>query len=315
MSEVSNVGSTGGNGITGPKRKQTSKKKEPQVNAFDSYKKFKQEAEAKFKNFQDDANASYEKFRKTAIENYNNLLEETGADSDSANEDYAKALADPDNWHTYEAHEGEQPPIMNKPKTPPVYNPENEEGGQYLQAQIHEPPIMNKPKTAPVYQPEAADTPKPEQADVPKENKPEPVTPKPLGNKVSRQGVSGSYTISEGKNGNGFALQNDMQVRMLGEARKFFSPGFGEIKRDEDGYYNYRGIKSKNYNVITNRIQSASIEVSANNAIYNDLLSKKNSGKELTKAEQNFMDYHLKNLALHNLTVDKEGNLIDNSEK
>lgn len=307
MSEVSNVGPIGNNGSGSPKRKSAGKKEEPVINAFDAYKQFKQDALAKYKDFQAKSLQEYEEFRNNALKEFNSFREE-GAD-----EAYAKALEDPDNWKEYQMQEGIKSPIMDKPKTAPVYNPENEEGGQYIKAQIQPSPIVDKPKTAPVYHPEAADAPETPPADPPVE-KPEVPVQKKEAHQVTRQGVSGSYTISEGKNGNGFELNHQMQVRMLGEARKFFSPGFGEIKRDENGYYSYRGIKSKNYNVVTQKVQSTSIEVSANNAIYNDLLSKKNSGKELTKAEKNFMEYHIKNLAIHNLAVDKDGNLTDISK-
>lgn len=324
MSEVSNVGPIGSNGGGTPKKRTAAKKETPEINAFDAYKQFKQQAEAEYKEYQNNVKKEYAEFRNKVIQDYNNFREQSiqefndlkDDDIKTYNEKYAEALENPDNWKEYQMQEGIKPPIMNKPKTAPVYNPENEEGGQYVKAQVQAPPIVDKPKTAPVYHPEPADSPEASPAaDTSSEKLEVPVQKKGEAHKVARQGASGSYTISEGKNGNGFELNHQMQVRMLGEARKFFSPGFGEIKRDENGYYSYRGIKSKNYNVVTQKVQSTSIEVSANNAIYNDLLSKKNSGKELTKAEKNFMDYHIKNLAIHNLAVDKDGNLTDISNK
>lgn len=324
MSEVSNVGPVGKGGTT-PKSVISGKQEKKVGNAFDAYREFKQKSEAQYKDFQAKTQKEYEEFRNKVMQDYNAFKDGVTSD-DNVDDEYAKVLADPDNWKQYEAHEGEKPPIMNKPKTPPVYNSENEAGGEYVQAQIEELPKMDKPKTAPVYNPadengatvEKNTSPEPKVIDKPQgttEPEPADTEQKKLVNQVSRQGASGKYSITEGKNGNGFQLNHEMQVRMLGEARKFFSPGFGEIKRDEDGFYNYRGIKSKNYNIVNQRLQSTSIEVSANNAIYNDLLAKKNNGTELTNAEKNFMDYHIKNLALHNLSVDKDGNIIDKSDK
>ena len=155
--------------------------------AFDSYKEFKAQAQAEYDNFKEEALKNFNNFK-------NNSLK-------SANEKYAEKLAQP--WLEYEAHEGGKPPLMNKPKTPPVYIPDasenvketeqdniteqepvyyepqtksdpaksktqvksaNEEYAEKLaepwqEYEAHEgvkSPLMNKPKTPPVYKPDAS---------------------------------------------------------------------------------------------------------------------------------------------------------------
>lgn len=317
MGGVSNVGPTGSNSGDSTRIVVSGKKEEAVINAFESYRQFKQQAENEYKNYNEEVQKEFEEFRNKVSKEYNSFRE--NADDKAAfNKAYAKALENPDNWHEYEVHEGIKLPVMNKPTTAPVYRPENRvNSAQIMYDELvtdHEPVYYNEDSHVkePATEPSAEVK---NNAPAVSDEKPSQTKPqsdeKPVLKQVSRNGVSGGYNISAGKDGSGFSLQTNMKVTMLGEARKFFSPEFGEIKRDENGYYNYRGIKSKNYNIVTQKVQSTSIQVSSNNAIYNDLLSKKNSGTELTEAEESFIKFHLNNIQRYGLGVDKNGNLVE----
>lgn len=155
----------------------------------------------------------------------------------------------------------------------------------------------------------------------PDETKPAPEQENPLQNaaSVKRQGVSGKYLLNESDNGKGFTLSTNMTVARPHEAEKFFAGAStmtinpkDKITKDKDGNYVFRGLKSKNYNILQQNITLASQKISMNNAIYNDLMTKQNSGTELSEAEQNFVKYHLETLKRNGLGVDAAGNLIDN---
>ena len=109
-----------------------------------------------------------------------------------------------------------------------------------------------------------------------------------------------------------------MNVFGGGEASKFFKPGGffdDKIKYDEGTkQYSFRGIKANSRFMLQMTMQNVSTNLSIHNAIYNDLMSKKSSGLELTKPEQNFVEYYLKNLEHYGLGVDANGNIIDKTE-
>lgn len=149
-----------------------------------------------------------------------------------------------------------------------------------------------------------------------KENKTEnPLNDQPT---IRREGVSGKYIITESDNEHGFDAKSNFKVGMNHEANKFFGKAStiamdkkDQITRNEDGSYSFRGIKSKSLNILQQKITMTSQKISGNNAIYNDLLSKQQSGTELTGPEKNFMNAHLQNIAKYGLGVDANGNLID----
>lgn len=242
--------------------------------AFDSYKEFKAQAQAEYDNFKEEALKNFNNFK-------NNSLK-------SANEKYAEKLAQP--WLEYEAHEGEKPPLMNKPKTPPVYKPD-------ASGDVRETELDN-------------DNVKP---DIQK------TVPDIKMVKISRQGVSGAYSLTAGENGKGFSLITDMKVTGFGEASKFFrindNKGNGLYFDEKTKRYSFRGIEHPRLDYLQSRMDFTSQRISINNAIYNDLLTKKKSGTELSDAENLFIKSHLKNLQKLGLGVDSSGNLINISNE
>ena len=140
-----------------------------------------------------------------------------------------------------------------------------------------------------------------------------PLQTKPA--KIQANGVSGSYSISAGKGGDGFSLDMDMSVSIMQnkEIRNLFFPANRNLSRDNDGNYSFRNIKSKNYNALSNMIISTAQQVMMKQAIYNDLMTKKNSGTELTAPEQSFVKSYLSMLDRLGLQQDQNGNLIDKS--
>lgn len=132
---------------------------------------------------------------------------------------------------------------------------------------------------------------------------------------VSRQGVSGSYSLTAGKDGEGFNLVTDMKVSGNGEASKFFrlngEQGNGLYFNENTKRYSFRGIEHHRLSFLESRMDFISQKVSVNNAIYNDLLNKQKAGTELTDAEKSFIDAHLKNIEQYGLGIDSNGNLIN----
>ena len=238
--------------------------------AFDSYKEFKSQAQAEYDNFREEALKEFNNFKNDSLK--------------SANEEYAEKLAEP--WQEYEVHEGVNPPLMKKPKTPPVYKPD-------ASGDVRETELDN-------------DNVKP---DVQK------TVPDLKMVKISRQGVSGSYSLTAGENGKGFNLITDMKVTGFGEASKFFrindNKGNGLYFDEKTKRYSFRGIEHPRLSFLHSRMDFTSQKISINNAIYNDLLTKQKSGTELTDAENLFIKSHLKDLQKFGLGVDNSGNLIN----
>ena len=132
-------------------------------------------------------------------------------------------------------------------------------------------------------------------------------------------GIVGIYAITPDESGNGFRVIKQMSVSVIKnkEYNKYFKVsliGENKIEPDAQGYYNYRGIKSDNYNVFSRMLLSQGQSTLINNAIYDDLVSKQKSGTKLTDAEKNFMQFHLKNLESMGLGRDSNGKLYDLSE-
>lgn len=319
--------------------------------AFDSYKEFKSQAQAEYDNFREEALKEFNNFKNDSLK--------------SANEEYAEKLAEP--WQEYEVHEGVNPPLMKKPKTPPIYKPDangsvketeldnitdqepvyyepqaksdpeksktpaksaNEKYAEKLaepwqEYEAHEgvnPPLMKKPKTPPVYKPDASGDVRETELD---NDNVKPDVQKTVPDlkmvKISRQGVSGSYSLTAGENGKGFNLITDMKVTGFGEASKFFrindNKGNGLYFDEKTKRYSFRGIEHPRLSFLHSRMDFTSQKISINNAIYNDLLTKQKSGTELTDAENLFIKSHLKDLQKFGLGVDNSGNLINISNE
>ncbi len=323
MVEISNIGPLGdNNGGNGSKKTDEKKSTEVRTSAFDDYKEHKRKAEQEFNDFRNEANSNYESFRNKAERKYEDFRQRvmgkfeqtvnshTPSDEtiknppksrrDEINENYAKALADPNNWEVLTLHEGIKSPLVDKPKTPPVYNPEQSEA-----TRTPEKVEDTKPTTEVVNntQPEAVNQKKPQQVPM---------------NIISRDGVIGKYRITPGSNGEGFSLATNMSVSGGGEAKEFFRLNGNkgnEIHYNKDNKrYTFRGIQSHDMSFLQSRMTMASQSVSINNAIYNDLLQKQKNGVELSDAEKSFIKYHLENIDRYGLSVDNEGNLINKSE-
>lgn len=132
---------------------------------------------------------------------------------------------------------------------------------------------------------------------------------------VQADGVKGTYILTEGENGKGFSLKQNMSVSLINsEVKDFFFPNNREITQSSDGTYEYRGIKSKNFSALQNRIMLTAQRTAMNNAVYQDLLQRQKSGVELTDAEKSFMNQYKGSLASYGLGVDDNGKLFDLKE-
>lgn len=132
---------------------------------------------------------------------------------------------------------------------------------------------------------------------------------------VQAEGVKGTYILTEGENGKGFSLKQNMSVSLINsEVKDFFLPNNREITQSADGTYEYRGIKSKNFSALQNRIMLTAQRTAMNNAVYQDLLQRQKSGVELTDAEKSFMKQYKGSLASYGLGVDDNGKLFDLKE-
>lgn len=132
---------------------------------------------------------------------------------------------------------------------------------------------------------------------------------------VKGNGVSGNYTITQGKNGQGFSLQEDITVSLINNKQiynLFFPKNMSSmIQKDAEGNYSFRGIKSKSRNELEQSKISTAQNVAIQQAIYNDLMSKQSSGTYLTDAEQNFIKNYQNDLDRLGIRQDENGNLVD----
>lgn len=309
---VTNIGSFGGNGSNGQKKFVKNETSETCTSTFDEYRNFQQEKLKEYENFRNDKLQELENFRNEAMERLSSFGQSaiTGGENKTAGKENplnntpdAMEEALDSEWSEYKTQPGIQFYSKPKPQTAPVYTPESS-------------PVKNENTDT-----EANGVDKTNQAAV--KDKPSIKTPQQEKSKipfsvVERGGVSGKYKITAGSNGSGFSLSTNMSVTGGGEASEFFrlnGESGNEMKYDEDSKrYSFRGIQSHNQNFLQSRMTMAAQSVSINNAIYNDLLNKKNNGTELTEAEQNFIKYHIENLERYGLGVDENGNLINKSE-
>lgn len=133
--------------------------------------------------------------------------------------------------------------------------------------------------------------------------------------KINANGVTGSYSLTDGDDGKGFSLITDMSVSILSnkDLRNLFSPKGGMLgfEKTDDGQYTYRGLKAKNPNILNQKLQGMAQQVAIREAVYNDLMAKQETGVELSSAEQNFANHYLKLLDRLGLQQDENGNLIE----
>ncbi len=132
--------------------------------------------------------------------------------------------------------------------------------------------------------------------------------------KVKDKGVIGTYSLTDGTNGNDFNLKMDMIASVVDnqEIMDLFFPPFGRsVDPESDGLYHFRGMKSNTYNSLSVQIRQTAQNVMMQQAVYKDLMGKKDAGTELTKAEQSFCDYYINLLDGMDLKLDKNLNLVD----
>ena len=132
--------------------------------------------------------------------------------------------------------------------------------------------------------------------------------------KVKDKGVIGTYSLTDGTNGNDFNLKMDMIASVVDnqEIMDLFFPPFGRsVDPESDGLYHFRGMKSNTYNSLSVQIRQTAQNVMMQQAVYKDLMGKKDAGTELTKAEQSFCDYYINLLDSMDLKLDKNLNLVD----
>ena len=147
----------------------------------------------------------------------------------------------------------------------------------------------------------------------------EPINQEPVEHNINNEKTVGTYTFLPDGNG-GYRLDAKMQLFGGPEANKLFktmSIGSGN-KAEYDkktGQYSFRGISSNSRQGLNDILMNISNQVSMNNAIYKDLLSKQQSGVELSDVEKKFMEDHLESLKQYNLGVDAQGNLIDTTQE
>lgn len=132
---------------------------------------------------------------------------------------------------------------------------------------------------------------------------------------ISSDKVKGSYTLAPSDNGDGYRLdKSSLILNNKGEASSFFemtNKNGNNIYQLSNGLYEFRGIQSSGMSSLQSLMDSASQELSINNAIYNDLSDKQNSGVELADYEKAFMSKHLEDLNNYGLALDKNGNIIN----
>lgn len=135
----------------------------------------------------------------------------------------------------------------------------------------------------------------------------------PVPRKIKGDGMIGSYTIQETE-GEGYKLEQNFTVSTFqNKAAIAFNKGldFTTIKRDEEGFYNFRGIKSESYNILQRLVQIKSEQIAINTAIYQDLQSKQAGGEELSTAEQKFMSDYETMIKDSGLQMNESGALED----
>lgn len=132
---------------------------------------------------------------------------------------------------------------------------------------------------------------------------------------ISSDKVKGSYTLAPSDNGDGYRLDtSSLILNNKGEASSFFemtNKNGNNIYQLSNGLYEFRGLQASGMSSLQSRMDSASQDLSLNNAIYNDLSNKQASGVELADYEKAFMSEHLEDLNNYGLALDKNGNIIN----
>ena len=139
----------------------------------------------------------------------------------------------------------------------------------------------------------------------------------PVKHSIQNENVVGNYSIVPDGQG-GYKLETNISLFGGGEAKEFFktmSIGLQDKVEENNGTYSFRGVSSNSRQGLEQVLRNISNTVSLDNAIYKDLLSKQQSGVELSDVEKKFMEDHLESLKQYNLGVDAQGNLIDTTQE
>lgn len=115
---------------------------------------------------------------------------------------------------------------------------------------------------------------------------------------IKEKGISGTYQFTDTEKG--YSIKTNVSVSLANSpVGKAFLNGltnqFGlvNIKPDEQGYYNFRGIKAKTYNILCTKVRTAAQQFAIHTAIYNDLQTKVKNGETLSSGEEKFIrDYN-----------------------
>lgn len=319
-----------------------------QEDAIAKYNKMKEETNANYESFRQQANADYESFRQQANADYENFVNqaheeyENFANPDNeknpvqderaaANARYVEEMRKP--WKEYKMAEPIPIPELED-NHPIIINPDAERSEakpvQFTPnvkvTGIRDPftldemlPPGETPEEMPIDSIDGVKVQPDDESGESQHTHAEDNRQQVSKQVIQRDGIIGTYSIVPGKNGSGFSLQQKISVSLIKneEYNKYFKTNlFGEnkIEPNEQGYYEYRGVKSDNYKIFSSILRMRGQQTIINNAIYNDLTSKQKSGAELTDAEKNFMQYHLKNLESMGLGRDSNGKLYDLSE-
>lgn len=135
--------------------------------------------------------------------------------------------------------------------------------------------------------------------------------------KITGQGISGSYQLSDDGKG-GYKLTMNLNiVGYKNQAVKAFKNGLIDdigmlkIKPDENDQYNFRGVKSRNPNVLRIAVNNKAQQIACQTAIYKDLQERKTNGETLNTGELKFMQDYNTLLKQSNLKLNEQGDLED----
>ena len=133
--------------------------------------------------------------------------------------------------------------------------------------------------------------------------------------KITGQGVSGSYQLSDDDKGGSELTMNLNVVGYKNQAVNAFKNGlvddFGifKIKPDKNKQYNFRGVKAGTANVLQAVVNNKAQQVAMQTAIYKDLQERKASGETLSSGELKFIQDYNKLLNQSGLKINEQGDL------
>lgn len=133
---------------------------------------------------------------------------------------------------------------------------------------------------------------------------------------INSNGVRGSYSIVETKNG-GYQLLFNMTVTRDNPLKnQLDSTPYEKFYNSENKKYTYKkfGFTGQSFreNIAYQKLQEKTNQFVTQHVIYSDLIQKQKSGQVLTSAEQKFVDAHLNQIKKLGIQFDENGNIINN---